>query len=191
MDARFSNNELVQIRRLMAACLRDGTVLFNQREFANAILQYQTGVALFERLNVTGPEAEDWRELIGLYINISDAHFELGNLGEANVYLQNALNIFNCIKNEDMTAKERALPRNDARAIHTHYQQFLATSSYTSRLHYQQGFSPLLAEQTSLLQLNSLFGGVQIAQSHARGQTPAQLPNGSADIDIMMNTPKY
>ena len=185
MQLRQAHADPTLIRLTLIEFHQVGNDFFNSNDFCAAAKAYEFAIQKHSNFIPTDITAADWRQLIGLYLDLSDAYTELNMPAKAAEALQNATQTYGCIKDEDKTPQELQIPRDDVQKIHAHYQKKLSTQSYLTTPRYLNNISELFTQQISVNNMFTLFGSMQV--NRAIALQPAHTAPASLTPDTDMS----
>lgn len=121
--------------------LQLGNNYFNAQKYDRAANCYQEGINHIH--SISQKDDPDYRYLISLYINLSDAMLELANQNEGEVAYSNAIRAFNLLTHKSSIELSLGDPTKDDRAFRHYYQELNSTTSYMSSVKFKNNSSLL------------------------------------------------
>lgn len=134
---------------------------FNNEKYAQAVESYENGIKYLLSIEKLANELEDddYRELIMLCIDMSDAYLHMDNCSLANTVFSKAVEAFKLIKHKTLVENNLLNKNDDYKALRNYIEKLTSQQSYLNSNHFQnnqtllynkRGYDSLLNRITSL-----------------------------------------
>lgn len=169
--AKIRNQDANFYRKVTEAYHTLGDINFNDKKYVDAALAYDRGTHQMEnmmKLNMNF-EDDDYRILIGLFINLSDAYMHLDKRDASTDAFKNAIKAFELIKWKTAQERKVANANDNYQSFRVYHEAQLSGKTYLSSHIYEQNGNLFQRKQDEKVVANMLGDlGITPAKQEAR-----------------------